>query len=39
MSLCRDLSWITTSERWPELHFVAQVVRQRTVLVTGKTSI
>lgn len=38
VSLCRDLSWITTSERWAELSFVAQVVRQRTVLVTGKTS-
>ena len=39
VSLCRDLSWITTSERWPELSFVVQVVRQRTVLVTERTSI
>jgi len=38
VSLCRDLAWITTSERWRELSFVAQVVRERTVLVTGKTS-
>jgi predicted transposase YbfD/YdcC len=38
LSLCRDLSWITTSERWIGLSFVAQIVRQRTVLSTGKTS-
>jgi predicted transposase YbfD/YdcC len=38
VSLCRDLSWLTTSERWSALSFVAQVVRQRTVLSTGKTS-
>lgn len=38
LSLCRDLSWITTSKRWKGLSFVAQIVRQRTVLTTGKTS-
>ena len=38
VSLCRDLAWITTSERWPNLSFVAQIVRERTVLVTGKSS-
>jgi len=37
--LCRDLSWLTTTERWPGLAFVAQVVRERTVLATGKTSV
>lgn len=38
LSLCRDLAWITTSERWCSLSFVAQIVRERTVLATGKTS-
>lgn len=38
VSICRDLAWLTTSERWQGLDFVAQVVRQRTVLATGKTS-
>jgi predicted transposase YbfD/YdcC len=38
LSLCRDLSWITTSERWVGLSFVAQILRQRTVLSTGKSS-
>jgi predicted transposase YbfD/YdcC len=38
LSLCCDLAWLTTSERWHGLSFVAQVVRQRTVLSTGKTS-
>ena len=38
VSLCRDLSWITTPERWPGLSFVAQIVRERTILATGTTS-
>jgi predicted transposase YbfD/YdcC len=38
LSLCRDLDWLTTAERWQGLDFVAQVVRQRTVLATGETS-
>jgi predicted transposase YbfD/YdcC len=38
LSLCRDLSWMTTVEAWCGLGFVAQVVRQRTVLATGQTS-
>jgi len=38
LSLCRDLSWMTTSDDWCSLNFVAQVVRQRTVLTTGETS-
>ena len=38
VSLCRDLSWLTTADRWAGLSFVAQVVRERTVLATGKTS-
>ncbi len=38
VTLCRDLSWVTTADRWSGLSLVAQVVRQRTVLSTGKTS-
>jgi predicted transposase YbfD/YdcC len=38
VELCHDLSWLTTAERWPGLAFVAQVIRRRTVLATGKTS-
>ena len=38
LSLCRDLAWLTTSARFACLSFVAQVVRRRTVLSTGKTS-
>ncbi len=34
LSLCRDLAWLTTSERWRGLSFVAKIVRQRTVLTT-----
>ena len=36
--LCRDLSWLTVTERWPGLAFVAQVTRERTVLSTQTTS-
>jgi predicted transposase YbfD/YdcC len=36
--LCRDLAWMTTAERWSDLSFVAQVVRERTVVATAKTS-
>lgn len=39
VSLCHDLAWITTSDRWRDLSFVARVVRERTVMTTGKTSI
>ena len=38
VQLCRDLSWLTTVEKWPGLAFVAQVLRETTVLATGKTS-
>jgi predicted transposase YbfD/YdcC len=37
LSSFRDLFWITTSDRWSGLSFVAKIVRQRTVLATGKT--
>lgn len=36
--LCRDLSWLTTAEKWSGLAFVAEVLRETTVLTTGKTS-
>ena len=38
LKLCRDLSWITTVERWAGLSFVAEVTRERTELSTQKTS-
>ena len=39
VELCRDLTWLTTAERWSGLAFVARVTRERTVLATGKTSV
>jgi len=39
LSLCRDLAWVTTEGRWCDLSFMAKVVRHRTVLATGKTSV
>lgn len=39
VKICRDLSWLTTATRWPGLVYVVQVVRERTVLATGKSSI
>ena len=39
VSVCGDLSWVTTKERWAGLSFVAQVERERTTLGTGKTSV
>jgi predicted transposase YbfD/YdcC len=36
--VCRDLSWLTTADKWPGLAFVVQVLRETTVLATGKTS-
>jgi predicted transposase YbfD/YdcC len=38
VAVCRDLSWLTTAERWSGLALVAQVIRERTVFCTGKTS-
>lgn len=38
VTLCRDLSWLTAADRWTKLAFIAVVVRQRTVLATGKAS-
>jgi len=37
--LCRDLTWLTTADRWPGLSCVVQVTRERTVLATQKTSV
>lgn len=36
--LCRDKAWLTTADRWPELAFVAEVVRERLNVSTGKSS-
>lgn len=38
VKLCRDQSWLTSATRWPALAFVVQVIRERTVLATQKTS-
>jgi predicted transposase YbfD/YdcC len=38
VKVCRDLSWLTAATRWPGLMYVVQVVRERTMLATGKTS-
>jgi predicted transposase YbfD/YdcC len=39
VTLCRDLRFLNTAERWPGLCFVVKVERERTVLTTQKTSI
>jgi predicted transposase YbfD/YdcC len=39
VKICRDLSWLTTAEQWAGLALVAQVLRETTVLATGKTSL
>ena len=38
VEICRDLQWITSSNRWTGLSFVARVIRERTVLTSDKTS-
>ena len=38
VTICRNLSWLTTSERWTSLSCIVQVTRERTDLTTGKTS-
>lgn len=38
VDLCRDLEWITTSQKWKKLDFVVRVIRERLVLTTGKMS-
>jgi predicted transposase YbfD/YdcC len=38
IALCRDLGWMTRSERWTGLSFVAKVTRQRTQVSTGASS-
>lgn len=38
VELCRDLSWMMTSDRWPGLRYLVKVTRERTVLATTKTS-
>ena len=36
--LCRDLSWLSTANNWPELSFIAMVESKRTEVSTQKTS-
>ena len=36
--LCRDLAWLSTADRWPGLSFVVAVTRERTLLLSEKTS-
>ena len=36
--LCRSLDWVTTHDRWPQVSFVARVIRERTVVAEQKTS-
>lgn len=38
VKLCRDLSWMTTADRWKGLACIVQVTRERTTLATQKTS-
>ena len=38
VKVCRDLTWLTAATRWPGLAFLVQVLRERTVLATGRTS-
>jgi hypothetical protein len=36
--VCRDLSWISTANRWSKLAFIVMVARERTELATQKTT-
>lgn len=38
VDICRDLSWLSTPERWQNLDFFVRVERERTILSTGKVS-
>lgn len=38
VTVCRDLSKLTTTKSWPGLAFIVQVERERTVVLTRKTS-
>ena len=38
VELCRDLSWLSDSERWLALDFFVRVERERTTVPTGKVS-
>lgn len=39
LKVCRNLSWLTTAERWDGLAFIVQATRERTILTTQKTSV
>jgi predicted transposase YbfD/YdcC len=38
VALCRDLTWMTTKDNWPDLNFIAQVTRTRETLTMGQAS-
>lgn len=38
LEVCRDLTWMTTADRWRGMTFVARVTRQRTQVASGETS-
>ena len=38
IEMSRDISWITVSEKWPDMSFFVRVTRERTMLNTDKTS-
>lgn len=37
VTVTRDLDWLTTAEKWEKLSFLVEVMRERTVLSSGKT--
>ena len=39
VKLCRDLDYLTAPEKWSGLSFVIQLIRETTLLKTGKTSL
>jgi predicted transposase YbfD/YdcC len=39
ITVCRNLSWLSTAGRWAGLNFIVQVTRERTNLATQKTSV
>lgn len=38
IELARDLSRLKTANKWSNLNFIAQITREREILLTGKTS-
>ena len=38
-TVCRELKWITTAKKWKDLAFAVELVRERTDLSTGETTV